>query len=931
MGNEGRWWSPHQHTRYSSLDAMTSVPAMVEQAVQLNQPAVATTDHGNGAAWTQLYKCATKAGLKPFPGIEAYLINPTFGGDLADSAKEKRYHFGMLALNVRGYQALVKFTSMTHTRPRFNRYPRATLDDVLELGAEHGEDIAITTGCYFGYAQQMISQGHPLVAKRYIETLAENFPHTFVELQHHSIVHDQDEEEATSGFVLDDDDMVDALVGLAYEVGLPLVAGQDSHYLKPGHKTAHELMKRMVYAGADDSFPGDSFHMASEEWVSQHYDVDVWDQVLEGTRALYDLGDLHIPALDSYKPRMPTISRIPDKVLRQKCLDSLVAMGLDDDEYIDRMDYELGVFKKLKMANYALLCDQFVQWCRSEGIAIEARGSANGSLVMFAIGVTQVDPVLWDCPFERFLSLDRIKPPDVDIDIEDVYRPRAVDWWRRNFNSAQIGTWLKLGARADDDGGSVVVSYRSYRSREVDKDYEEWRSEQQAQAGTRNKPTDKEWEAKNAADKKLINAALQTPADVARYYPQDYRALNHLTDLAPYRSYGVHAGGILLSGDDLDIRDWIPTMLVASSDTTVTQFDMEDVEQWGLVKMDVLGQKSLSIIRRVMELLGRPDPCDFSWIPMDDPAACKIARSGETDNGVFHLEAYTKSRGARELGIRSTADCVLVQALYMPGAMQTGQTQLYNERRRSVAKRKAVTYLHPVFEKYLGPTYGTVVFQEQVLSIMRDLGMDIADINALFKIVKDSGAGAVQRNQKRVAELLGHFEACCKANGITSAQSIQSAWEQLTGIVSYAFNKAHATGYGIRSYRFAYLAAHHPLEFMAAVVEQNAGDKKEVIYLRTFRKKGLLVLPPHINVSGANWVIDHKLNGLRKGLVSIGGLGIKAAESIVANAPYSSITDFAIRAEGRGVSGRKQYLDSGTLMGTVKLLHDAGAFDGLKD
>lgn len=890
------WWSAHTHSAFSVLDGMTPVPQIVAKVASMGQPALGLTDHGNMAGTVQLYKAARKHGITPFPGVEAYLLDPKAG---LDDKQAGRYHLGLLALNLRGYQGIMNIVSLSHTRPRFSRFPRITLEDLATLSEDAGDDVAIMTGCYFGYVQQMLVKDGPTKAENIVKMYASMFPNTYVELQNHSICHDQDGEHAPET----DDDIVATLVAIAGRTGLPVIATQDSHYLDQNDKKAHALMKRMVYGGKDDEFPGDSFHIASGEWVSEHYEPDVWSQVESGMEDLLSKNTLSIPALDTFKAHVPALVRNPQMAVRKICIAALAnykPAARKSKQYEERLNYEFDIINDLGMAGYFMLVRNYVEWCNDKGVCIEARGSANGSLVCFLLGITQVDPIKWGLLFDRFLSRDRIKPPDVDMDIEDVSRDRLVGYLQRNFDTMRIGTWSKLGVR-EDGKGSVLVSYKSYLTRGV---------------------TDKD-------ERQKIYATIQTIDDVKRYNKADYQGLKRLGDMGgAFRSYGVHAGGILVSGSDQKIDEYVPKMLVASSNMEVSQFDMDDVEQLGFLKLDILGQTTLTVMRVCQELIGRSKPTDFTWIPENDGDACKILREGRTDNGIFHFEGYTKARGGKNMGIRSTMDAVLATGLFMPGAMNTGQTDLYLERRRNPEARAKVKYLHPAFEAALKDTYGAVVFQEQVINIMRGLGMSIDGINTFFKVVKDSGSGAVGRNSERLDELREEFGRLCVAAGISD---IEAAWQLTAGFVAYGFNRAHATGYGLRSYRCAYLKAHYPLEFMTALLQSWAGTDKEILYTREARKMGIRVLSPDVNISTVSWTLDRQSNAIRRGLVSIKGIGISAAENVAENAPYKSIQELIEKTDSRAVTGGKSYAKDGTLNGVLLKLKEAGTLKSIID
>lgn len=923
----------HCHSNFSPLDAMADVPKLVAKAVKHGQPALALTDHGLGSGWVKLYKECKAAGIKPYPGIETYLIDPEFDDWENPEKGEKvgRYHVILLALNERGYKALVKFTSLTHTRPRFNRFARCTLSDLYDLGKTAGDDIALLTGCFFGLVQQYLVTRGEQDAMNVISMFKQMFKNVFIEVQHHNIVHDDG---------TDDDDLVESLFAIADKMRLPVVATQDCHYLDRPDKTAHELMKKMTYGNPESEFPGDAFHLASTDWVQEHYTKKQWRLIESGYAKLLDLGNVTISPLDKFEPDLPLVKGVADPVAhlrkhaRRGLLKYLKFIGVsrhspDGQVYMQRYREEMETIEFLKMPAYFVIWERFVQWCNEMEIAIEARGSANGSLVCFVLGITQIDPIIFKTMFARFLSKDRIKPPDIDMDIEDAERPRAVQYMLSLYESVQIGTFGKLGVTRNDDGEETGSVFRTWQA---------WKRHECEQIATRR------WEQGKLAKKGDIvpysrgiyakrYAQIREIEDVRTVSEIEYEGLRRIEEMGSvYKSYGVHAGGILLAGQRIKIEDYIPTMLVASSDTRVSQFDMDDVEKFGLLKMDILGQATLNSMKRAMKLID-PDwnPTDFTWIENDDEDALKWLRSGRMNTGIFHQEGWTKSKGWRELGVKSVEDAIIGQALYMPGCMDVAPGQsmsmkdLYLKRRKNPKLRKQVTYIHPVFEKVLSPTYGCVIFQEQVIDIMRGLGMDIAGINEFFAVVKDSGRGSNERNEKRMKKVRAQFDQLCKKAGIDPDE----AWSQTASFVSYGFNRAHASGYGVRSYRTGYMKAHHELEHMTGLLQTWAGRDKESAYIAEARRTGIRILPAHVNISSETWTMDPDNNAIRKGLASVAGIGPPTAAAIHQGAPYSSINDMIERLPARVISGGTQFKKDGTYSGNLAKLRDAGALDGI--
>lgn len=899
------WFHTHVHSRSSILDAISPVETLVEKAHKMGQPAMGLTDHGNMAATVQLYRAGQKFNMPVFPGMEGYLTTEPID-DSKEAGKLPRYHLGFLALNLDGYRELIKLSSLAHTRPRFNRFPRIDLSD---LAGFQSENIALLTGCFFGLVQQTLITKGEKDAERIVEMYARWFPNTFVEIQNHNIEHSEQATESnpwTNNRISHDSDICEAMVDIADRVGLPVLATQDSHYCDSKQKVAHELMKRMVYRGEEgaNEFPGDSFHLATTEWVQERHDPDHWEKALEGSKALLELHDLTIPALEKYTPHVPSMKKNPNKWLRKKAykgLDSLEERGLlkkSRAKYEKQIEHEIDTIEYLGHAGYFTLVHMVVDFCNRNDIMVEARGSANGSLICYLLGITSIDPLQRGLVFERFLSKDRKKPPDVDLDVEDDRRPDVLDFLSRTFEVAQIGTFAALGAREEDDRGSILVTYNSYLRDKLGNDVFIPR----------------------------YGRGIETIREVQNVNDSDYQGLRQLAKESVMKSYGVHPAGILLGAEDLKISDYVPMMLVASSNTRVTQYSGDDVEEFGFLKLDILGQKTLGILRRCQELIGREDPLDFSWIPDDDKPTCKYLSKGFTENGVFQFEGYSMALGARNLKIRNTNDCILAGALFRPACIESGVTQAYIDRRFDKESRKEVSHPHPAFAEVLKETHGLVLFQEQVLEIMRRLGLDYEGINTFFKIVKDSGKGATARNMERIKEVEEQWADICERNGI---EDPDDAWHYIEGYTQYGFNKAHSAGYGLRSYRAAYLKVHHPLEYHAALLEKWAGKPKEKVYISEARKWDIRLLQADVNISGASWTIDRKRSAIRRGLSSIKGIGKTAAEDLAANAPYESVEEMIEKCSNRTVSGAPKWLKEGVWTGNLQKLKEAGALSSL--
>lgn len=876
------YFQVHSHSEFSALDGMGSVPDMVARAVKLGHPALALTDHGTMAGSIRLYKACMKAGIAPFPGIEAYVVNDVTDPD----GKNERFHMGLLALDYTGYKALVELSTRSFQPDRFHRKPLIDFSDLAAIGKQYGDHVAVTTGCYFGLVvQAMLDPSKVNGGPRMAKMLASWFKHTFVELQDHGVYH-QDHG-------LTDHDITTMLLDLADNLGLPVVFGQDSHYCEMGHQPVHDLMKDICYFGdgEDSHFPGGPYHMASTAMVRRKFDEDTWARIEEGHAHLLDLNNMSLPAVDTYKFHVPKVSNFPEKRLAKLAGEALVRLGLDGHpDYTSRLRYELGVIKKMGFANYFLMAWDIAEWCRMKGVFIDARGSANGSLVCYLLGITTVDSVAWNCDFDRFLSVDRKKPPDIDIDVQHDQRDALLAYIKSKYPTmVQIGSYGRIGVTSDEDGnekGSVYVQY--------------------------------------AAAMRRKNGGYNGVKDEHR------PLLQRLDELDVRKGAGRHAGGFVIPGEGLSISDYVPLMLVGGKDGHLaTQYTMDDVEDCGYVKLDILGLKMLTTMRHIMELIGKDPVRDgMGWIPPDDKKACVVLRSGIEGNGVFQFEGYTTAKGARQMRVKGTLEGIFCLALFRPAMMASGMTDRYLAARQAKQREQ----LHPGVDDIMDETWGVPVFQDQVIQIMRRVGLPYEDLNDLLKAVKASNDKIGEYAIATFDRVHPIFIDCAKRAIAATDDEAEAIWQTIMEFSDYGFNRSHATNYGIRGYRMAYLKAHYPTEFMAATLSTWAGSKeKEPKYLAEARRMGLVIGRPDVNRSYQGWTVDGP-NKLRKGLLSVRGVADAVADVIVAerdlNGDYRSLDDFCDRLPARPVSGIRD-LRNGELKGACKALVEAGALKSL--
>ena len=897
-------WNLHTHSNFSHKDALSTVQELVATAAGFGQPAIGLTDHGNMAGAVQLYKACKAAGMAPFPGSELYVVTDHDQHRAAMNARGetprhlKRHHFCVVAYTSKGYENLVGLSTLSHQR--FFNKPVLDHGDLAML-AEQGllEGIAATSGCFFGLIAQAVVTGEPEHAMSLLKTYAGWFPGFYVELQNHHIDHSLDGFEGWN-----DDKLADTLHQMAYEAGLPVVLTQDAHYAKPEQKQAHEILKRLVAFGpeADDAvFPGDGFHLADDAWFAAHHHAARLSSGADGLADLLAAHELAIPELDTYHYNIPFTVAEPQKELALRVGKAMLAAGLDQKQkYLDRFLDELSIVKDTGMAGYLMLVAEVTDWCRANHVFYRARGSAAGSLLCWQLGITPVVPLKWGLRFERFISRVRTSPPDIDLDVEYDRRGDLIAWLRTRFSVQQIGTHAKFSMTGEEDvegeadaRGSILVAYFA-RQRATGGEITEW---------------------------------SDVPA-------QDRTDLHTLDAEAALKSYGTHAAGLVLTTTAADFDRLMPLMWVASSGIFVTQHPMKDVEGLGYVKLDVLGLKTLAVLHRCMDNLGRQVSDGLEWIPLNDRQTFAAISRGHTD-GVFQLEGGSARWGCKDLKPSHIRDVIAAMALFRPAAMETGATKHYIARKHKV---EAVPVRHKVIADNTAKTYGIMLYQEQVIAILRDLGMEPEPLTKFLKAVKASQKSEMAKAAQTMADAKAKVAAMADEAGM-SHEDFVWLWDAIEGFSKYGFNQAHATVYGQLAYYCAYLSVHHPVEFFAALlaVAAESGSKKETGYVSAARGAGVRILRPDVNASGVTYAVDPRRKGVRRGLVAIKGIGEKQARHLVAQRPeggFTTLQDLCERVyvPGSPVSGLKPYLKDGDdSVGTIGKLKDAGALETLEE
>jgi DNA polymerase-3 subunit alpha len=615
---------------------------------------------------------------------------------------------------------------------------------------------------------------------------------------------------------------------------------------------------------------------------------------MEGLGDLLGRHTLTIPVLDSYSYAVPEVVASPQAAMVSRCqaaLEGMFAPKAVPPRYQQRLDEDVETIDASTMAGYIMLVAQVTDWLRTSDIMFQTRGSAASSIVCWLLGISNVDPIKWNLRSERFLSKDRTKPPDVDLDVAHDRRDELLDMLNVRFTAHQIGSWAtySLNDTEDVDGdtqrGSLRVRYFT------------------------------------AAQKKDEGATSWSEVPEA-----DKAMLMSLSDRHLYKGMGTNAAGIVLTSTQAEFDRLVPMAWMARSGNAggfVTQYAKDQIEALGLVKLDALGLKTMTVLDRTLRLLDL-DLSRIKDIEYRDVPTYRLIRSGNTD-GIFQLEGRSTMWGLRDLQPSSIKDVIAAMALFRPATMNTGATRAFIERKHG---RAAPPPRHELIMRVTKDTHGIMLYQEQVIDLLRELGMDPDNLTAFLKAIKASNkdigaAGHVIESYQQ------WITVACEQIGMTQDDQ-DHLHDAIAGFAEYGFNRAHATVYGITAYRAAYLAARHPLEFHTALLGVAGGGEKEARYLRATRRRDIRVMAPDINVSGATYTMDPARGAIRKGLQSIDGVGSITAARLEALQPFADLDDLVLRAAAATISGFKEY--DGTpesLTGILSKLYESGALNRL--
>jgi DNA polymerase-3 subunit alpha len=852
----------HVHSEFSLLDGLGRVNELVAQAKKLGFDSLAITDHGALYGAVAFYQACKAAGIKPILGVETYVARRSMA-DREGRADDKPYHLVLLAKDWAGYQNLCRLMTAAHLdgyyyKPRIDR----------EILAQHSEGLVGMSACLAGEVARAIEFGDRDEARRVAGTYGDIFGagNFYLELQDHGLPEQQR--------------LNPELLRLAQQTGLPLVVTNDLHYVTRDQAEAHDVLLCVGTGSNLDTpgrmrFEGTEFYLKSAAEMASLFPE--MPEAVSNTRLVAEMVDLELPLGQTRLPDFPVPEgQTVETWLRSECERGLVARyGEVTPGLRQRLDYELGVIISMGYAAYFLIVADFVRFAREQGIATTCRGSAPGSIVTYTLGITPVDPILYELPFERFLNPDRVTMPDIDVDFEDARRGEVIDYVARKYGAdhvAQIITFGTMLARAAiRDVGRVL----GFGYGEVDR-------------------------IAKAVPNQLgikLEEALQVSPPLREMRDGDPR-VRKLLDLAEHlegvsRNASTHAAGVVISHEPL--TELMPLQRATNSDGLMTQYEMHGVEALGLLKFDFLGLSNLTILRQAVDLIAeqRGEQIDLEHIPLDDARTFELLASGET-TGVFQLESPGMRRYVKELRPTSVLDLAAMVALFRPGPMDNIPAYI----RRKHGEEK-VTYLHPLLEPYLRKTYGIFVYQEDIMAASMALGgFTGPEADTLGYAIRKKKSDVLRAQKAKFVERAAE-------RGV-QPHVIDAVFKAFEPFERYGFNKAHATCYGLIAYQTAYLKANYTVEYMTSVLTAvRDSSEKVAAAIAECRRLGIEVLPPDVHRSGVDFSVEG--NAIRFGMLAIKNVGEGAIRSIIdarADGEFKSLRDFCSRVDLRLVNMR---------------------------
>jgi DNA polymerase III subunit alpha len=898
----------HNHTHHSLLDGLTKIPDLVRTVKELGMEATAITDHGTMSGTIEFYKAAQDGGIKPIFGMEAYVAARSRHD--RDPQKDKaRYHLIILAMNDQGYRNLMKLSTIANLE---GIYYKPRIDH--ELLEKYNEGLIILSACASGEVGENLRSDNYEEAKRVASWYKSIFgDRYYLELQDHG--HPENPVQWDVQVKINK-----YLERLSEELDIPCAVTSDGHYLTHEDQDTHEILL-CVGTGAYLSDEKRMSLIDFELHVTDPRDIiSRWEktnpEAVRNTKRIADRCHVEIELGKILIPEFP----VPEGMTEKSYLDHLVYQGMAfrylgvpwdeagqmgneviraklSEAQIERLDMELGVLDKMGYNGYFLIVQDFINWGKDQGIIFgPGRGSAAGSIIAFALRITDLDPLKYDLLFERFLNPDRISMPDIDIDIQDTRRGEVIEYCAQKYGSdrvTNIGTFGTMAARAAvrDVARVLQVPY--------------------AEADRLSKMIPPPAQGRHIP----LKVSVVEDADLKKEYetnPTSKQVLNFAMRLeGTMRSHGVHAAGVVIAPEP--VVNYVP-LEMAQKGVVATQFPMGPVEELGLLKMDFLGLSNLTIINNALRIIRKvyKDEIDLSKIPLDDAKTYELFQRGDT-TGVFQLESAGMKRYLRELKPTVFEDIIAMVALYRPGPMQFIDS--FIKRKHGLEE---ITYLDKGMENSLKSTYGILVYQEQFMQISKEWsGFTGGQADTLRKAV---GKKKIDLMRKVKVDFV---EGAIKTSG-AKKEVAEKFWDQLEEFANYCFNKSHAACYGLVSYWTAYLKAHYPDAFMAALMTSDQDDiERLAIEITECKHMGIKVLSPDVNESYVEFAIVPDESEIRFGMAAIKGVGVGAVEEIIRvreEGRFTSIEDFAKRVSTKKVN--KKVWES---------LIKSGAFDSMGD
>ncbi len=888
----------HNHTEYSLLDGLTKIPQMVELVKNKGMNAVAVTDHGTLSGLIEFYKESKKAGINPILGMEAYVASRTISDKDVNKDKQN-YHLILLAKNDQGYHNLIKLSSIANLE---GYYYKPRIDH--QLLKQYHNGIIVLSGCMGSEIGNALKNDQYQEAKKialfYKEIFEDDY---YLEIQDHGHLHHPTYQQEQ--FKINQQ-----ILKLAKELNIKVVLTADAHYLLKEDKIIHEILlcvQTNSLLSQKNRFSLEDFdlHLTPPAEIFERWGKDN-PEVILNTKEISQKCKVDISFSESLIPKF----LLPKGVSEDQYLKDLVYKGIYK-KYLDknitkidylqikkdipkdiyeRTEYEIDVISKMKYTGYFLIVQDFINWGKGQGIIFgPGRGSAAGSIVSYALNITEIDPIRFNLIFERFLNPSRISMPDIDIDIQDTRRDEVIEYCVSKYGKDRVANIVTFGRMAARNAVRDVARVLEVPYADADR-------------------LAKLIPPPNQGRHTPLNVLLQENRELIEEYkqnPQSKKILDYAKRIeGTIRSHGVHAAGVVIA--PTSISDHVP-LEMAQKGVIATQYPMGPIEELGLLKIDFLGLSNLTTIKNCLRILKKVYSLDIdlSTVALDDPKTLDLFKEGKT-TGVFQFESTGMKRYLKELKPNRFEDIIAMNALYRPGPMLEIPNYIKGKN-----NPESITYLSDLLKPVLEDTYGVIVYQEQIIQMLQIIaGYSAGEADLIRKAIG-------KKNKDIMKNEYPNFIKKAGINGLTKS-SAEKLWSLIQPFADYSFNKAHATCYAMIAYYTAYLKANYPLAFMASLLSSDYDDKDRLaIEIKEANKLNIDILPPDLNESFVEFGINKDLNKIRYSLNAIKNVGTSAAEHIVetrGDQPFKSIEDFLSRIDPRIVN--KKVLESLIKTGT---------------